>query len=95
MIRSRELSEGLIALLETLEPFLDPKSQELVRDFVENNEFGVALEWLHSAVLGRKISLTAYQVQKFDELAALMGIDLCLAISGRNHGSVTWTPTKT
>jgi hypothetical protein len=71
-----ELRGGLISLLETLAPLLDADTQELVGDFVDNREFGVALEWPHSAVLRKKISLTAYQTQKFDELAALMKIDL-------------------
>lgn len=71
-----ELRGGLISLLETLAPLLDTKCQELVRDFVENREFGVAFEWLHSVVLEQNISLTGYQAQKFTELAALMGIDL-------------------
>jgi hypothetical protein len=71
-----ELRGSLISLLETLAPLLDADTRELVGDFVDNREFGVALEWLHSAVLRKKISLTASQTQKFDELAALMKIDL-------------------
>ena len=71
-----ELRGGLLSLLESLAPLLDAKTQELVRDFIENREFGVALEWLYSAAHRLKISLTAEQAQKFDELAALMRIDL-------------------
>jgi len=34
------------------------------------------LEWLYSAVHEEKISLTTDQIQKLEELAALMKIDL-------------------
>jgi hypothetical protein len=71
-----ELRGGMIALLETLTSSLDVKSSEMVRDFVENREFGVALGWLHSIVLERHISLSADQSEKFGKLATLMSIEL-------------------
>ena len=66
-----ELRGGLMSLLEALAPLLDADTQELVRDFVDNREFGVALEWLHSAVLRKKVTLTPNQAQKVQRIGEL------------------------
>jgi hypothetical protein len=71
-----KLEVGLTDLLETLKPSLDEGTIVLVQKFIDNNEFGVALEWLNSVALERNIGLSTQQSQKFRELAKLMEIEL-------------------
>jgi hypothetical protein len=71
-----EARGGLTGLLETLRPSLDENTLKLVQEFVANREFGIALEWLYSVVLERKIGLSAQQSKDFKELAKLMEMDL-------------------
>jgi hypothetical protein len=71
-----ELRGLLLSLVEGLSPALDEKNSELVRNFIENREFGVAFEWLHSLVLGRSIPITFEQKEVFERLAQLMGFDM-------------------
>lgn len=71
-----EVRGSLTGLLETLKPSLDENTLKLVQEFVGNREFGIALEWLYSVVLERKIGLSAQQSKDFKELAKLMKMDL-------------------
>jgi hypothetical protein len=71
-----KLEVGLTDFLDTLKPSLDERTIVLVQEFIDNNEFGVALEWLNSVALERNIGLSTQQSQKFRELAKLMEIEL-------------------
>jgi hypothetical protein len=79
MIDSREhwpeLRAGLLLLVEALAPVFDDDTLSIVREFIEHYEFGVALEWLHSAVIRRSISLSDAESESFRKLAHLMDID--------------------
>ena len=50
-----ELEAALNALVDGLASMIDDKNASLLRDFIENREYGVALEWLHSIVTERMI----------------------------------------
>jgi hypothetical protein len=63
-------------LVESLSAELQPKDKEILIDFIENYEYGVALEWLYSIVVERSIQLTLPQQQEIQRLAQRMGIDL-------------------
>ena len=55
---------------------IDQKNRELLAELVENFEYGVALEWLHSLTVYRKIQLSPGQDQEMRRLARRMKIDL-------------------
>jgi len=72
----KELAARLSSLLQSFSSSLDDGSIELIRDFIKNREFGVAIEWLHSTILENQISITDDQAQQFGRLAGLMNIKL-------------------
>lgn len=71
-----EMEAALTSLVDGLVSTIDDKNVGLLMDFIENREYGVALEWLHSIVTERKIELSAEQAAACQRLAARMGIDL-------------------
>jgi hypothetical protein len=74
--RRRELEAAMTKLVDGVGVHFDEKNLSLLRDFIDNREFGVALEWLHSLVASRHIELTPSQSQEVGRLADDMGIDL-------------------
>ena len=72
----RELERRLSALLDALAVHIDGENLALLRDFVENREFGIALEWLDSLIVERTIPLLPDQAQEIERLAATMKINL-------------------
>jgi hypothetical protein len=72
----RDLENSLKSLVESMPAKFDGKNRELLNEFAENREFGVALEWLHSIIVERSIELSAQQEQEIQRLANLMGIRL-------------------
>jgi hypothetical protein len=56
--------------------YLDEKNIEILNDFIDNNEFGIALEWLHSICVERRIILSVEHTEKLQRVACLMKIDL-------------------
>jgi hypothetical protein len=72
----QELERSMTPLVESLSAELQPKDKERLIDFIENYEYGVALEWLYSIVVERSIQLTLPQQQEIQRLAQRMGIDL-------------------
>jgi|GraSoi_2013_60cm_1033757.scaffolds.fasta_scaffold61997_2 hypothetical protein len=71
-----ELERSLAALVESLSAELKPKDKEILIDFIENREYGVALEGLHLLAVEQSIQLTLPQQQEIQRLAQLMSIDL-------------------
>jgi hypothetical protein len=71
-----ELERRTFTLIDSLSARIDGKNLDLLRDFVENREYGVALEWLGSLVSERAIPLLPEQGREMKELAALMGLKL-------------------
>ena len=73
----RELDGSLTSLINSISTTeIDQKNRELLAEFIENFEYGVALEWLHSLILDRKIQLSSEQDQEMRRLAQRMKIDL-------------------
>jgi hypothetical protein len=73
----RELDGALKALINSISSAeIDQRNRELLAEFVENFEYGVALEWLHSLTVHRKIQLSPGQDQEMLRLARRMKIDL-------------------
>jgi len=59
-----------------LAPKLDEKNLSLLRDFIDNREYGVALEWLVSLIKTHSIQISSEQQQEIDRLATTMGLSL-------------------
>jgi hypothetical protein len=70
------LEQSLTSLVNSIVTGLDDKNRAILIDFIENREFGVALEWLYSIIVERNLLLSEQQDQEIKRLAALMKIDL-------------------
>jgi hypothetical protein len=77
----RELERALTSLVSSLSSQLNGKDRELLTDFIGNREYGIALEWLYSIVVERKLQLSAPQQHEVRRLADLMEIDLASAVT--------------
>jgi hypothetical protein len=55
---------------------LKHQDREMLSDFIQNREYGVALEWLHSLVVERSLEATLTQENEIERLARLMNISL-------------------
>ena len=70
-----ELRQVLSAVLIEIKPQLDCGNAELIADFIENNEFGVAYEWINSVVSECKLDLSRQALEGLQQAARLMRID--------------------
>ena len=72
-----ELEKSLKSLVISISSTeLDKHNRDLLDEFVENREYGIALEWLHSLIVERSIQLSLQQEKEIQRLAQLMEIDL-------------------
>ena len=70
------LERSLTLLMESFSSAeIDRHNRDLLKEFVENREYQVALEWLDFLVFERFIPLSSQQEQEFRRLAAIMDID--------------------
>ncbi|WP_027532485.1 MafI family immunity protein [Bradyrhizobium sp. WSM3983] len=72
----RQLKEGLTHLLDSMAPQLAAEDRKLVMEFIDNREFGLALEWLHSVIAEKNLRPSASEASEIQRLAALMHIEL-------------------
>ena len=72
----QHLAASLSTLVDSLAPKLDEKNLSLLRDFIDNREYGVALEWLASLIKTRSMQISPEQQQEIDRLATTMGLSL-------------------
>jgi hypothetical protein len=72
----RQLEEALTNLVGSISSQLSRRDRELLTEFIENQEFGVALEWLHSSIIGNDLRPSSGQQLEIQRLAAAMNIDL-------------------
>ena len=72
-----ELEKSLKSLVISISSTeLDKQNRDLLDEFVETREYGIALEWLHSLIVERSIQLSLQQEKEIQRLAQLMEIDL-------------------
>ena len=74
--RWRQLEKSLTSLVGSMSSKLGDQDRELLNDFIENREYGVALEWLYSTVVEENIQLDPDQEAEIKRLAQIMDIDL-------------------
>ena len=72
----RQLEEALTTLVGSLSSELSLKNRELLTEFIENREFGVALEWVHSLTVNDELRFSASQRAEIQRLAAMMKVEL-------------------
>jgi hypothetical protein len=73
----RELDQSLTSLVNSIASTeLNQSDRDLLAEFIENFEYGVALEWLHSLIVERGIQLPREQEEQIQRLAQRMKIDL-------------------
>lgn len=70
------LETSLTSLVGSMSTGLYDKNCEILIDFIENREFGVALEWLYSIVIERNLQLSKQQQSELRQLAEFMKVDL-------------------
>jgi hypothetical protein len=72
-----ELDQSLTSLINSISSIgIDQSDRALLAEFVENFEYGVALELLHSWLVERNIQLSSQQEEEIQRLAQRMKIDL-------------------
>jgi hypothetical protein len=72
-----ELEKSLTSVISSISSdAIDRQNRDLLAEFVENFEYGVALEWLHSLIVERGIQLSGEQEEQIRRLAQRMKIDL-------------------
>jgi thymidylate synthase ThyX len=72
----RYLETSLTSLVDSMSMALHDDNREILTNFIENREFGVALEWLHSIIITRNLQLSEQQQIEIRQLAEFMKIDL-------------------
>jgi hypothetical protein len=70
------LETSLMSLVGSMSAILGEVDRVTLTDFIENREFGVALEMLHSIIIKRNLQLSEQQETEIRQLAELMNIDL-------------------
>lgn len=70
------LEREFTRLIQDLEDKIDQTNLDLLNDFVQNYEYGVALDWLQSLIAERPISLTERQETAIQQLKRRMGLPL-------------------
>jgi hypothetical protein len=66
----------LTNLVNTMSTQIDEKNLAILRDFIDNREYQVALEWLHSIVKERSLELSPGNKDEMLRLAHSMNISL-------------------
>ena len=74
--RWRELELSLSDLLASMTSQINPASSAIVSEFIENREYGLALEWLVEAASIQKGQLSEAQQTEVHRLADVMEINL-------------------
>ncbi|MGY8633694.1 MafI family immunity protein [Bradyrhizobium sp. 14AA] len=72
----RQLEEALRNLVDSMSSQVSPRDRELLAEFIENREFGVALEWLHSSIMENDLRPASSQKLEIQRLAKAMDIEL-------------------
>src|ERR1700674_5605390 len=57
----RELEGSLASLVDSVSTKVDMDNLKLLNEFIENREYGIALEWLHGAIVDRSKQLSPQQ----------------------------------
>jgi hypothetical protein len=66
----------LTTIVDSVSTEIDQKSLSIIKDFIENREYGVALEWLHSLLKERSIRVSDHHKEEMKTLARAMNISL-------------------
>jgi hypothetical protein len=74
--RRREVEEAMNTLVEGLSSKLSKKNLGRLHEFIENREYVIALEWLHSIIVEKKIGLSDSQKSEMQRLAQRLGVNL-------------------
>lgn len=75
------MAELLTVLLSSLQAKLLPKDVEEIKDFLENNEFGLALESLVASIQERGRIIAYDDLTLIEELSNMMGLEENIAIA--------------
>ena len=71
-----EREKSLMALIESLEPKLDTVTRDLLKDFVENREYAVAIERLNSYIAEHLVQLSHEQAEEIRRILKLTDVTL-------------------
>jgi len=72
----RELERSLTSLVQSMSTSVDKKTLWLLKDYIDNREYGLALESLYDAIVDLRTELSPHQKQEIERLAGLMQISL-------------------
>jgi hypothetical protein len=71
-----ELERSLASLVESMSIILGKRNVDLLTEFTENREYGVALRWLDAMVVEHSLELSPAQEREIRRLAEFMQIEL-------------------
>jgi hypothetical protein len=71
-----ELERSLASLVESMSIILGKRDVDLLTEFIENREYGVALRWLDAMVVEHSLELSPAQEREIRRLAEFMQIEL-------------------
>jgi hypothetical protein len=71
-----ELERSLASLVESMSIILGKRNVDLLTEFIENREYGVALRWLDAMVVEHSLELSPAQEREIRRLAEFMQIEL-------------------
>jgi hypothetical protein len=71
-----ELERSLASLVESMSIILGKRNVDLLTEFTENREYGVALRWLDVMVVEHSLELSPAQEREIRRLAEFMQIEL-------------------
>jgi hypothetical protein len=71
-----ELERSLASLVESMSIILGKRNVDLLTEFIENREYGVALRWLDAMVVEQSLELSPAQEREIRRLAEFMQIEL-------------------
>jgi len=72
----KQAERALTNLLDSMSTEIDEKNLAILKEFIDNREYGVALEWLHSIVQERSLDLSPQNKDEMLRLARSMNISL-------------------
>lgn len=70
------LESSLSALVDSMVSNLEHKDVRILREFIDNREYGVALEWLHAVIKECSILISTEQGEEIQRIAKVMEINI-------------------
>jgi hypothetical protein len=89
-----ELERSLTSLVESMSSNLGKRDLDLLTDFIENREYGVALQWLDATVIEHSIELSPAQETEIQRLAEVCKLNWIVINIGPENWNAPGSPRR-